>query len=189
MTIRTESPSDVHAVRAVNERAFGGRLEANLVDALRREADPFISLVAEDGGLVVGHICFTPVSLIREKDSEGAAEPKARSLRARKGTMNRPVVAGLGPMAILPERQREGIGSVLVREGIARCRDRHFDAIVVLGHPSYYPRFGFAPASRFGIRSEYDVPDDAFMAIELHPSALADTRGIVRYHPAFGRTE
>jgi putative acetyltransferase len=92
---------------------------------------------------------------------------------------------GLAPMAVLPAHQRRGVGSSLVRAGLDVCRHRGVDAVVVLGHAAFYPRFGFQPASRFGIRSEYDVPDDVFMAIELRPGALAGPAGLVRYHAAF----
>ena len=94
---------------------------------------------------------------------------------------------GLAPMAVAPARQRQGVGSALARAGIAACRDLGFGAVIVLGHPEYYPRFGFVPASRFGLRSEYDVPDDVFMAMELKPGALHGRGpGTIRYHPAFG---
>jgi putative acetyltransferase len=92
---------------------------------------------------------------------------------------------GLAPMAVLPARQRQGIGSALVRDGLGRCRELGYEAVVVLGHPGYYPRFGFVPASRFGIGCEYDVPAEVFMALELVPGALRGKPGTIRYHPAF----
>ena len=92
---------------------------------------------------------------------------------------------GLAPMAVLPGRQRQGIGSELVRAGLDECRRLGFGAIVVLGHAEYYPRFGFVPASKFGLKSEYDVPDDVFMALELIPGALRGRAGTIRYHPTF----
>ncbi len=93
---------------------------------------------------------------------------------------------GLGPMAVMPDHQRQGIGSALVRAGIEHCKQLGCDAVVVLGHPEYYPRFGFTPASRFGIKSEYDVPEDVFMALELRPGTLKGRSGTMAYHPAFG---
>lgn len=165
MLVRPENGTDVPAIRAVNLAAFDTALEADLVASLRREADPFLSLVAEDDGTVVGHILFSPVTL--DGDS-----------RLR--------IAGLAPMAVIPSRQRRGVGTMLVRHGLERCRQAGFTACVVLGHAGYYPRFGFAPASRFGLRSEYDVPDDVFMAMELVPGALGGRSGLIRYHPAFG---
>jgi putative acetyltransferase len=161
--VRPESPADA-AVRAVHEAAFPTPAEANLVDLLRQQAAPLISLVAKDGDAIVGHILFSPVTI------DGRANLNAM---------------GLAPMAVLPAHQRRGVGSSLVRAGLDVCRHRGVDAVVVLGHAAFYPRFGFQPASRFGIRSEYDVPDDVFMAIELRPGALAGPAGLVRYHAAF----
>ena len=89
-------------------------------------------------------------------------------------------------MAVRPERQRQGIGSKLVREGLRACKQEGVQAVVVLGHPEYYPRFGFRPAETFGLRSEYDVPSEVFMALELKRGALEDVEGVVTYHAAFG---
>jgi putative acetyltransferase len=164
MEIRVERLEDVPGVRAVNLAAFDTATEANLVDALRIQACPIVSLVAVDGSEIAGHILFSPVTL--------AAAPGLRA-------------SGLAPMAVTPARQKHGIGSALVREGLERCRQAGFVAVVVLGHAGYYPRFGFQPASRFGLRSEYDVPDEVFMAMELEPGSLQGLSGIVRYHPAF----
>lgn len=168
MRIRPETPADVDAIRAVNRAAFGTLVEADLVDALRLEASPIISLVADDGGVVIGHVMFSPVSV-------DASASDASTLM------------GLAPVAVLPERQRGGIGGALIREGLAACRLRGVAAVVLVGMPEYYPRFGFVPASRFGLTCEYDVPDDVFMALELEAGALAGRRGLVRYHPAFAR--
>lgn len=165
MLIRPESADDRAAVYDVNASAFETPAEAELVGALRKQADPVISLVAEVDGAVVGHILFSPVTLHGNPDVQ---------------------VMGLAPMAVAPAHQRQGVGSALVRAGLERCREIGFGAVVVLGHPVYYPRFGFVPASRFGISSEYAVPDEAFMALELQPGALEGKRGIVRYHAAFG---
>jgi putative acetyltransferase len=92
---------------------------------------------------------------------------------------------GLGPMAVAAAHRGQGIGSALVRAGLARCRSIGAVAVVVLGHPQYYPRFGFRPASEFGIGGEYDVPREVFMAIELVPDALRDVSGTIKYHQAF----
>ena len=95
------------------------------------------------------------------------------------------IIMGLAPMAVVPDRQGAGIGSALVRAGLERCKGLGAAAAVVLGHPPFYPRFGFSPAARFGITCEYDVPQEAFMAIELRPGALREASGMVQYHAAF----
>jgi putative acetyltransferase len=164
MQIRVEKECDREAVRAVNISAFETTSEADLVDALRQQAHPIISLVAEENGEVVGHILFSPVSL--------SGQPNLK-------------VMGLAPMAVAPSQQKKGTGSALVQSGLDHCRKLGFVAVVVLGHPQYYPRFGFSPASQFGVDSEYDVPDEVFMAMELQPDALSGIIGTVRYHSAF----
>ena len=165
ITVRAETVGDIPAVRRVNELAFGRPDEADLVDALRAAARPHISLVAVSHGQVVGHIFFSPVTL----EAEAAA----------------PAIFGLAPMAVIPERQKQGIGSRLVREGLRECQRVGCDVVVVVGHPEYYPRFGFIPASRKGLRCEYPVPDEVFMLAELRPNALSG-RGLVKYRPEFG---
>lgn len=165
ITIRAETAEDIPAVRRVNELAFCQPDEADLVEALRATAHPHISLVAVSKGQVVGHIFFSPVTLEAE-DSTFA-------------------ILGLAPMAVLPEYQRQGIGSQMVREGLKECQRIGCDVVVVVGHPEYYPRFGFVPASRKGLRCEYPVPDEVFMVAELKPNALSG-RGLVKYRPEFG---
>jgi putative acetyltransferase len=164
MQIRLEQPADVAAVHAVNASAFETSAEAALVDALRAQEQPILSVVADEEGSIVGHILFSPVTLMGHGEL---------------------AIMGLGPMAVLPARQRGGIGSALVRNGLERCRQLGCAAVVVLGHPEFYPRFGFVPASRFGITSEYDVPDEVFMALELKMGVLNRKAGTIRYHPAF----
>ena len=165
MRIRPESDADRGAVRAVNLAAFGTSLEAELIETLRGRGVPLISLVADLAGEVVGHILFSPVTL------EG--QPHLR-------------VMGLGPMAVAPQHQRRGIGTALVSEGLETCRRTGCDAVVVLGHAHYYPRFGFVPAARHALRCEYDVPDDVFMVTELNTGALREASGLIRYDDAFG---
>jgi len=164
MRIRPEDSLDLSGIRAVNLAVFETSMEANLVEALRALAAPIVSLVAEDAGAIVGHILFSPVTL--------AAHPEIR-------------VMGLAPMAVMPVRQRQGIGSTLIRDGLHACKRIGATAVVVLGHATYYPRFGFAPASRFGLKCQYDVPDEAFMAVEIESGALQNRGGTVTYHPAF----
>jgi putative acetyltransferase len=163
--IREERQGDAERIRAVNLAAFETTTEADLVDALRERATQLTSLVAEDDTKIIGHILFSPVTL----ENEPAL-----------------TLLGLAPMAVLPSRQRQGVGSGLVREGLERCRQLNAAAVVVLGHPEYYPRFGFSPASRLSLRSEYDVPDEVFMVCELRDGALSGLSGTIRYHPVFG---
>ena len=166
MLIRAERDNDRASVHAVNVSAFESPSEANLVDALRQNAQSVVSLVAEDSGEVIAHIMFSPVSL--------SGYPNLKLM-------------GLAPMAVAPEHQLKGIGSALVQAGLEQCRQLGCAAVVVLGHPEYYPRFGFSPSSRFGIDSEYDVPEEVFMAMELEPEALSGKTGRVKYHAAFGQ--
>jgi putative acetyltransferase len=166
LTIRPEAPTDHEAIRTVNRLAFGRDAEAGLVDALRAAAQPFLSLVALENADIVGHIAFSPVAI------HGDGPPM-------------PALA-LGPMAVLPDMQRRGIGSRLVLEGLAACQAARHLVVVVVGHPAFYSRFGFVQAVPRGLRCEYDVPDEAFMVAELAPGALHGG-GLVRYHPAFGQ--
>jgi putative acetyltransferase len=95
-------------------------------------------------------------------------------------------IMGLPPMAVAPEYQRQGIGSALVRAGLVRCKQLGFGAVVVLGHPEYYPRFGFLPSMRFVIKSEYEVPEEVFMVLELLLGYFRGASGTIRYHAVFG---
>lgn len=165
--VRAETTEDRDAIHRVNELAFGQPNEADLVDALRANARPYISLVAIVDEQIVGHIFFSPVAI----------ESEAGSFTAM----------GLAPMAVLPEYQNQGIGSQLVREGLKECQRLGEEIVVVLGHPNFYPRFGFVPASLKGLRSEYDVPDDVFMVVELREGALQGRRGLVKYHAEFAK--
>jgi putative acetyltransferase len=162
--IRTETDADHRAVERVNELAFEQEGEARLVAALRSPA--CLSLVAELDGKIVGHVFFTPVTV------EGA-------------DLDGPIA--LGPMAVTPEHQRQGIGSELVRAGLDVCRAAAVPAVFVLGHPGYYPRFGFAPASPVGFDCEWDVPPGVFQVIELDAGALHGLGGLVRYAPEFSQ--
>ncbi|MCX5858789.1 MAG: N-acetyltransferase [Proteobacteria bacterium] len=165
MEIREERPEDIESIHRVNEQAFGQPVEANLVDFLRRAGQAVGSLVALETDRVVGHVLFSPVTITGENSPEK--------------------VLGLAPMAVLPELQKTGVGTLLVKTGLDQCRHLGYRAVVVLGHPDYYPRFGFVPASRFGLKCEYDAPDEAFMALELEPGALGNRGGTVKFHPEF----
>jgi putative acetyltransferase len=159
--IRDEQPDDIAAIRAVNLEAFGQADEGRIVDALRANGAATLSLVAVDNGTVVGHIMFSPLSV-------GAVQG-----------------AGLGPMAVRPTQQRQGIGSRLVEAGVARLRASGCPFIVVLGHPEFYPRFGFRPAAIHGVTCEWDVPSEAFMVALLDPAVAGLLRGVARYRPEF----
>jgi putative acetyltransferase len=165
MIIRAEQPQDVTAIRQVVEAAFGGTAEADLVNKLRAHGKAIISLVAVVEGHISGHILFSEVTV----------ETNPRGIK----------LIGLAPLAVAPAHQRSGIGSQLTHEGLAACRAAGYDAAIVLGHPEYYPRFGFVPASRFGITSEYDVRDEVFMALELKDGALAYCSGLAKYQAEF----
>jgi len=162
MNIRPEHPEDTEKIRKVLLEAFGTDAEANLVDALRNAGVELISLVAVENNEIIGHILFSPVTI-----------------DGKTGIM------GLAPMAVLPAWQRKGVGTQLVNEGSRACEKAGYEAVVVLGHPGYYPRFGFVPSVNFGIRSEYDVPPEVFQVKELRKGALQNAAGIVKYHPVF----
>ena len=164
ITVRREKPEDADQVRRVNELAFGRPHEAALVDAVRGSADT-LSLVAVLGQQVVGHILFTAVWIERTDRTTAAV--------------------GLGPMAVLPEHQRRGVGSELVRAGLDACQRLGHAVVVVLGHPEYYQRFGFVPASGKGIRYGRPVPNETFMVLELRTGAVARSGGVVKYRPEF----
>jgi putative acetyltransferase len=160
ISIRPECRDDASGVRETIELAFGRPDEARIVDAVRGSADA-ISLVATVVNQVVGHILFTPVSITPEV-------PKTR-------------IAGLAPLAVRPEFQRQGIGGQLIRAGLVACRRLGYTAVVVVGHPKYYPRFGFVQAHSRGLEYEEPLPREVFMVIELEADALAGHAGVVHY--------
>ncbi len=165
MTIRPERPEDSSLIRRVNELAFGQPTEADLVERLRQACAEAVSLVAEDGE-VVGHILFTPVIVERT---------------------GQPLLGmGLAPMAVRPDRQRQGIGSQLVRRGLSVLRQDGCPFVVVVGHPEYYPRFGFEPASKRGLLSQWaGMPDAAFMVVVRDAHAMAGASGVAKYRNEF----
>ena len=167
-TVRPETAEDYDAIREVNALAFGREVEARLVENLRRLPDfiPELSLVGIEAGRVVGHILFSPMTI---ETKDGAV----------------PALA-LAVLAVRPELQNQGVGSQLVRDGLERCRILRHRIVVVVGHPAYYPRFGFSPARAQGLEAPFPVPDEAFLALELVPGALDGVAGMVKYPPPFG---
>ncbi len=167
ITIRPERDGDHQAVHDLTAAAFGREDEALLVRRLR-QSDAFIpplSLVAVAEGRVVAHVLFTRVGI----ESPAGAVP----------------ALALAPLSVRPEFQGRGIGMRLVREGLNRCRRLGHTIVVVVGHPSYYPRFGFSSAGARGLEAPFAVPDEAFMALALVPEALDGISGTVRYPPPF----
>jgi putative acetyltransferase len=166
VTVRLEKTEDIPAVRDIHLQAFGQPVEADLVDQLRQNCPDALSLVAEDGGRVVGHILFTPV----------AVESGDNVIRGM----------GLAPLAVLPERQNETIGSRLVESGLTMLKERRCPFVMVLGHPQYYPRFGFRPASVCGLTSQWPgLQEEAFMVLVLDHAVMDGISGVARYRFEF----
>ena len=164
--IRKEETADIAGIDQVNEAAFGRRDEADLVARLRLNQKMTLSLVAIQDGSIVGPILFTPMQIATAEEESKQA-------------------VGVGPVAVLPEIQRQGIGAALMEEGLAICRAGGHAVVFVLGHPTYYPKFGFQRAADYGISCAYDVPEDAFMVLELKPGALKNVTGTAHYVKEF----
>jgi putative acetyltransferase len=165
--VRRENADDAgeqSAIRFINKVAFGGAEEADLVDRLRAEGAVLVSLVAELDQRVIGHVLFSRMSI----ETTGGSVP----------------AAALAPVAVLPEHQRQGVGGSLIRHGLDLLRERGEQVVLVLGHPGYYPRFGFSSGKASSLESPF--PPDAFMALELRPGALDGIRGRAKYPAAFG---
>jgi len=166
MIIRQEKPEDVIDISALNELAFGQPQEAKIIDKLRNNCGNLLLLVAIENGKIVGHILFSPAEI------EGP----------------RGVIKGMGlaPMAVLPEMQRQGIGTQLVKKGIEELRRFQCPFIIVLGHPEYYPRFGFERALLYGVKSQWEgIPDDVFMILWLDTSKAGQVSGLAKYREEF----
>lgn len=165
LIIRPETPDDIVVIHHINERAFGRTDEAQLVDTLRDENAVVLSLVAQKHEAVIGHILFCRIQIQTPKQPLNAVS--------------------LSPMAVLPEFQGQGIGSLLVQRGLEELRTRGENIVTVLGHPGFYPRFGFRPAQEYHIECPYNVPAPAWMLTELTPKALKGKKGVVVYPRAF----
>ncbi|MGQ9723255.1 MAG: GNAT family N-acetyltransferase [Candidatus Jordarchaeum sp.] len=165
--IRSEEPEDYSEISEMHSLAFEQDNEARLVEVLRSSPDFIheLSLVAVLNGLIVGHILFSKIIIQSE---------------------NRRVSAlALAPMAVRPKYQNSGIRSQLVIKGIKECRSLGYGIVIVIGHPDYYPRFGFKPARALGVKTSFDVPDQAFLIREVIPSALDSVSGTVVYPSSF----
>jgi putative acetyltransferase len=163
MQVRPEQASDLEAIREVNRLAFGQEDEGRLVDALRAGGYARLSLVAEEGGRVIGHLLFSDLPIRTETGTVGAL--------------------ALAPLAVVPSRQRQGVGTLLVQEGLRACAAAGHRIVVVVGHPDYYPRFGFSAELAERLTAPFSGP--AFMALEVVPGALEGVVGEVRYPPPF----
>lgn len=172
ITIRQEEERDYKLSERVVEEAFKNAEHTDhkehILVANLRKGDNFIeelSLVAEQGGKIVGHIMFTKIFI---NNGENIYESLA-----------------LAPLSVLPEYQSRGIGSSLINEGLRIAREMDFKSVIVLGHDKYYPKFGFKPASLWGIKAPFEVPDEVFMALELEDRVLEETSGQVIYGKEF----
>jgi putative acetyltransferase len=167
LTVRHETASDREAIYRVERDAFGRDEEATLVDALRDAGNLLLSLVAEEDNIIVGHIAFSPMTIKSDTATHDAV--------------------CLGPVAVATAHQKKGIGGALIRAATEELRQRGVSAIFLLGHPTYYPRFGFRPAREFDVH--YQDDRDAFMGLELQPGALASVSGVARFAPQFAPYE
>lgn len=167
ISVRSEKPEDYQSIYNVNKTAFSSEVEAKLVNNLRKTKGFIskLSLVAIKDKEIIGHILFSIIHI----------QTNAKTV---------PVMA-LAPMAVLPKHQKQGVGSMLVREGLKECKKLGYKAVVLIGHPDYYPRFGFSPAKEKGLSLPFDAPSEAFMVYEIFPQALAGINGMVIYPPEF----
>ena len=166
--IRNENPEDIPLIASLLKKSFKRDAEAKLADRLRRACADHLSLVADENGAIVGHIMFSPVQI--------------QNHRAVKGM-------GLAPMAVLPAFQGRGVGTQLVKKGLQILAGKGCPFVIVLGHPDYYPRFGFQPASRYNIKSQWDgVPDEAFMIIVMDEEAMRNVSGTAAFGEEFNTT-
>jgi putative acetyltransferase len=165
ISLRSAAPEDASSIRQVLLRAFGGAEEADLVEALRASGDCLLELVAEDDNRVIGHILYSPLPI-----TSGAATVNA---------------AALAPLAVDPAWQRRGTGGALIHMSLPMLAHAGVEAVVVLGDPEYYSRYGFSPDAGANLLHPFP-PGPHFMALELSPGCLEDFHGRVLYAPAFG---
>jgi len=167
ISVRMEEESDLSEVERLLNKSFGQETEGILVNRLRRNPDflPGLSLVAVYNNTIAGYILFFPIII-------ESGQYSYKSLV-------------LAPMAVLPDYQRRGIGRQLIQENLIIAKDKGFNSVIVVGHPEYYPKFGFRPASLWKIRPPFDLPDNVFMALELEEGALKNVTGIVQYPVEF----
>jgi putative acetyltransferase len=166
MDIRPETDEDYGAVKALNNLAFQGDVEGNIVDKIRSSCEEIISLVAVEDSKVIGHIFFSPIASMSGEDQIFGM--------------------GLAPMAVLPEYQNKGVGSALVKEGLNILEDKGCPFVMVLWHKDYYPRFGFEKASTYVLRAEWGgFPDEAFMVLFLDGTMESNVSGVVKYRAEF----
>ena len=169
VSLRQETQTDYSYVFEINCIAFGRKSEANLVAALRNNPTVFVpelSIVATENDKIVGHILLTKLGI-----------------RDKKGNLHKSL--GLAPMAVLPEYQKRGIGTQLIKQGLSVAKKLGFKSVIVLGHEHYYPKFGFEPAKKWNIKAPFEVPSNVFMAIELVVDGLKDVSGTVVYPEEF----
>jgi len=167
LIIRPETNRDYAKITEINDLAFEQQNEGILITKLRKSKNYIreLSLVAEVGCEIIGHILFYPIKINSDSSTY-------KSL-------------ALAPMAVHPFYQNKGIGSNLVNEGLKLAKKQNFKSVIVVGHPEYYPRFGFVPASKWNIKAPFEVPDNAFMALELIKNELSNKSGVVEYSEEF----
>ncbi|MFL2105058.1 GNAT family N-acetyltransferase [Desemzia sp. FAM 23991] len=172
VTVRQETKKDYIETEAVVEEAFKNEeytdhTEHFLVARLRKSTAfiPELSLVAEENSRIVGHVLLTRISIENDSDNYESL--------------------ALAPVSFLPDYQNQGIGSKLILDALSKARELGYRSVIVMGHDKYYPRFGFKPASIFGIESPFEVPDEAFMALELKEDSLEKVSGKVVYSKPF----
>ncbi|WP_239256557.1 GNAT family N-acetyltransferase [Listeria ilorinensis] len=168
MRIRKQQMDEIYQIREILTEAFGRQEEADLVERIRATAyyQPALSLVAERNDRTLsGYL------LLSELEWKTADETR--------------LILGLAPLAVRPARQKKGIGSALVEEGLRLAKEKAYPAVAVLGHAAYYPKFGFRPSTDFGIPAPFAVPEENYLLLELYPDSLKGMTGTIQYPDAF----